>query len=171
MKKNDPEKKIYTLTSSIENAYEYLNHLLQVEHFDHFKSWANLKGLDINDEATWTEYIANCIELDEIAQYVVSKVLYTNESVAAMLRIFAKCIPLNCSFEHPSEMKKYLQDTEMKAQLLEALKKAEAEGKAQHDKNVEESGDIQKQVEEIKKNIDAYMKSIADEEVLPDEFE
>ena len=115
--------------------------------------------------------MANCIELDEIAQYVVSKVLYTNESVAAMLRIFAKCIPLNCSFEHPSEMKKYLQDTEMEAQLLEALKKAEAEGKAQHDKNVEESGDIQKQVEEIKKNIDAYMKSIEDEEVPPDEFE
>ena len=170
-KKNDPEKKFYTLTSSIKDAYEYLNHLLQVEHFEHFKSWSELKNLDINDEKTWILYLNNCIDVEELEHYTISKVLYTNAAVASMLRTFASCIPLNCSFEHPSEMKKYLQKIEIEAQMLDAIKKAEAKGTTQTDREVKESADIQKQAEEIKKNIDAYMKSIEDEEVPPDEFE
>ena len=105
----------------MKDAYEYLNKLIQVEHFEHFKKWAELKNLDINTSSTWDLYSAQCIPEEEWDKFIISKISYTNKSISAMLRMFAKCVPLGCSYENNLELTKYLETLKLQEQILKGL--------------------------------------------------
>lgn len=118
MKKSDTEKKIYTLTTSVEDAIEYAESMIQLEHFEHYSSWCKSRNLDLNDLAAWDIYYADCVDEQEKFDYIITRVSYTGSYVASMLRMFANCIPLGCSYESDAEIEKYKSEVDTQEQML-----------------------------------------------------
>lgn len=106
--KKDDSKNFLTLTLSKYEAIEYIKNLLKILNFSHFKSWCLLKEIDVNDDKSWTEYLAVCAS-EQLEEYSIVKVSYLFKDIVAMIRMFGHCIPIGCSFDTAME-KLYLAD-------------------------------------------------------------
>ena len=118
LKKSDSEKKIYTLTTSVNDAMEYAESMIQLDHFEHYSKWCDLRNLDMNDLNTWNTYYDNCVNDEEKMDYAITKISYSGKYVASMLRMFANCIPLGCSYENEAELEKYKSEVNTREQML-----------------------------------------------------
>lgn len=106
--KKDNSKNFLTLTLSKDEAIEYIKNLLKILNFSHFNSWCLLKEVDVNDDKSWTEYLAVCAS-EQLEEYSIVKVSYLFKDIVAMIRMFGHCIPIGCSFDTAIE-KLYLAD-------------------------------------------------------------
>ena len=159
MKKDDLDHRPITLVSSIADAREYVERLIQVDHFEHFKSWAELRELDLNSDEAWNTYADTCVDPKEWANYVIAKMHYKHSDVAAMLRIFAHAVPLGCSYENSFELEKFKAQLEIKKSLIDAW------DKAVKDKSLD------KVIKEAKEKAKKELEDIANDEVAEDESE
>ena len=61
-----------------------------------------VKGYDVDDEASWEEYLYTCAS-EQLEEYAVIKVFYLYKDIVAMMRMLGWCIPIGCSFDEPLE--------------------------------------------------------------------
>lgn len=101
-KKENPTKFI-TLTLYKKEADEFIYNLLRISHFEHFKSWCEIRNLDVNDDSSWSKYLCNCLSIEDINRYVIHKVIYKLGDVVSIMRMFGGCIPIGCSFDTECE--------------------------------------------------------------------
>lgn len=114
-------QQILTITPNKEDALDYILKFLRIKHFDHFKMWCELRGLDVSTENAWLEYFNSCIDNQERRQYAVAKRKYTLNQVAAIMRMFGGCMPLGCTFDTPAEynyLRYKLETQEVAAKLM-----------------------------------------------------
>lgn len=155
-KKDDPDENILTIVPSVADAREYIQRMLQVDHFDHFRSWAELKKLDINAPQTWYLYSAMCVEDAEWDNYLIAKLRYKNRDIAALLRIFAHTVPLGCSYENPIELQKFKAQLEIKNSIMEAWNKSKKDS------------ELNKIIEDAKNKVEKEFADMAEDEVDED---
>lgn len=85
---------------------------MKVKHYTHFSEWCRYKELDENNWESFYLYYSNVITQEEKEDYLIHTMFYRKKELASVLRMFARCIPLNCSFETPAEHK-YFKEQEI----------------------------------------------------------
>lgn len=130
----------YTITNSIDDCKEYASKIFKYERAEHFKSWCELKGIDPEDQRSWDEYYENCVLPADKNEYVIQPMDYKWKDILAILRMFAGSIPLNCSFDTPSEIAYYktieetrLAFTKYTEKYCEEIKEQESNSKKGYD--------------------------------------
>lgn len=94
----------YTLTSTRQEAEEYINKRLYIENKQHFKSWCELRELDFLDVDSWFAYVDSGGLTDEkLIKYIITKVRYRVRDVATVFRMHNKSIPIGTSYEEAIE--------------------------------------------------------------------
>lgn len=92
-----------TITSNIKECGEYADKLLKEAYLNNFKCWANLGGFNVDDLNAWILFRMSSIPKEELDYYTITKISYTPKDLSAILRMFAGCVPLKCSYEFPYE--------------------------------------------------------------------
>ena len=92
-------------------AQEYIYNFMKVKHYTHFSEWCRYKEIDENSWESFYSYYCTVIPNEEKEDYLIHTIKYRKKELASILRMFAKCIPLNCSFETKAEHK-YFQEQE-----------------------------------------------------------
>lgn len=95
-------KNFLTITLTEDEALEYIKKSLKILNFSHFSAWCNLKDYNVDDEASWEEYLYTCAS-EQLEEYAVLKVFYLYKDIVAMMRMLGWCIPMGCSFDEPLE--------------------------------------------------------------------
>lgn len=104
IKEGERPQHIYTITASQEEANEYVNKKLQLDNKDHFKSWCELRNLDINGADTWNSYVGEVLLPNTpVPLFAISKVIYRVEDMAGLLRLFNRCKAIGCSYDNEVE--------------------------------------------------------------------
>lgn len=106
--RNEDPSSLVTVLSDKKQIDEFINRMIIVDNWDHFKMWCDLRNLDYKSTESQYSYIANYIETNtEEAEskytFIVKKTLYTKEALASILRMFNGCVPVGCSYENPVE--------------------------------------------------------------------
>ena len=105
----DNDESIVCVCSTVNEIGEFINSKILVDHFDHYKSWCELKNIDFNDITSKRTYLINYFNnsseetLDKY-NYIIKKINYDKNTVAAVLRILHGYVPLGCSYETPEEV-------------------------------------------------------------------
>ena len=93
------------ITTTKEEALEYINKLIYLEHKDDFDSWCFYQNIPDEDKPNhWIEYFETRIPKEIKSQYVYYKMIYTDSETAALIRMFCKCAPIGCSFDMKEEV-------------------------------------------------------------------
>lgn len=100
---------VYCITTTKEEAKEYIDKLVFLKHRTHFLSWCYLNKIEYlptQDEyppkEIWDKYYNVCIKHNP-PEYIYGIASYKLEDIASILRIFSRCVPLGCEFEKPIE--------------------------------------------------------------------
>lgn len=123
--KESPTKlpRFYCITSTKEDAEEYVEAITRAENLQHFLSWCELH--DKKSETAWEEY--SRVVIGPYRKYGIIKMQYKVKDIASLFRMYNKCVPLGCSFEDsmelpcfieglPQELKDKLNDIPFEAQ-------------------------------------------------------
>lgn len=102
--KSHPNIFICYCTSKAE-AREYVYSFIKAKHQTHFSEWCRYKELNENNWEIFYQYFNTVIDDEEKKNYVIHSLKYNKKDLAAILRMFGSCIPLNCSFEKEIEHK------------------------------------------------------------------
>lgn len=95
--------KFLTLTCTKQEAVDFCYKYMRIQNFNHFKLWCVLRELNVDDENAWKKYYDNVISIEEKKQYIITKITYKLNDVAAILRMFGGCLPVGCSFDTKEE--------------------------------------------------------------------
>ena len=87
---------IVSLTTTPEEAEEFISRKLMGERSEHFKSWCDLRDLKQNAES-WDKYYRKVLR--DSNPYTYYKLEVDVRSVAGICRIFYGCVPIGCSFD------------------------------------------------------------------------
>ena len=93
------KNKFLTITKDPKEAEEYAMMLLRIKHYEHFKSWCDLRELDSKDFPNWLKYYTDCVPSTEKQCFQIVKIKYELSNILAILRMFGNCLPLGCSFD------------------------------------------------------------------------
>lgn len=94
--------KIITITTKEEECIEYVINLMVTLHGAHYNSW--IECHDYKDSyTTRLQYYQQIIGEEERNAYAVRTLSYGKAELAALLRMFMHCVPLNCSYDLPQE--------------------------------------------------------------------
>ena len=111
--------RILCITQNKLQAKEYIERLLINKYFEHYKSWALLRGLDLNNTTNWKIY--KKVVIKEIPyKYYKTKVNYS--TIAGLLRIFYGCTPIGCSFDTYIEQTTAMFSKELSEELENKIK-------------------------------------------------
>ena len=91
--RNEDPSSLVTVLADKKQIDEFINRMIIVDNWDHFKMWCDLRNLDYKS----TE------EAESKYTFIVKKTLYTKEALASILRMFNGCVPVGCSYENPVE--------------------------------------------------------------------
>lgn len=91
--------KIFTITLDQKAAFEYKLALLRFRYEEHFEIWCNLRSLDKNNKSVWLYYYETCVDNADKEDLVIIKIKYKLDKIAAIIRMFIRCVPLDCSFD------------------------------------------------------------------------
>ena len=91
--------KFKCITYTKDQAIEYIETALFMNHKDHYKMWCELRNLELGANS-WNTYkkvtgIHN--------PYFYKKVYFDYSTLASILRVQCDYVPLGCSFESPEE--------------------------------------------------------------------
>lgn len=95
-------------------AEEYCKKYFFLKHYEHFRLWCQCHGKNVLSTEDWCEYIDNLIEdcggeePDEPLN--VTKLIFSVEEIAAVLRLTSFCLPVGGSWESVRELD-YIRDT------------------------------------------------------------
>lgn len=129
------------ITSTANEAQEYINKLLYFKYKQHFESWCFFKGIKEEDFSKyWVTYFNSVLKEEDKKSFWIQIMWYTKSELTAILRMFCGCKPLQCSFELPEEYayvesKKYMKDlmTEEIVKYLNAMEKENMEDETNPD--------------------------------------
>ena len=100
----DNPLKIWCITTTKEEAEEYINKRLVIENMQDFESWCFYNQIKNEDKpAAWIKYFNTRLPEEEKLKYRYYKTQYRDHEIAAILRLFTNCESLDCSFEAPFE--------------------------------------------------------------------
>ena len=107
--KNENPESLVTVLANEKQINEFIDNMILVDNWDHFKMWCNLRKLDYMNVNSQHSYIDNYIEANpEEAEskytFIVKKTYYTKETLSSILRMFNGCVPIGCSYENPVEV-------------------------------------------------------------------
>lgn len=102
VRKND-NSKFLTVTETKEQCFEYANTLLKLENFEHYQLWCKCRNYNLDDKDVWNQYFTDCLTEEDKCKYNIVEIKFNKTNLIAMIRMFAGCIPLNCSFDLPEE--------------------------------------------------------------------
>lgn len=94
---------ILTLTNSKAQCLEFYNKYLCKKHFHMFKPWCENNDLDPTNPSSWTRYTREKISSAESSQYKISKITFSKDELAALMRTFSQTPMIGCSFESTFE--------------------------------------------------------------------
>ena len=100
--KDDPSR-FLTVTCTKEDAVDFCYKFLRIQKFNHFKLWCDLRKLNVEDESSWDKYYSQCVTIDEKKKFIIRKIRYNFNDVAAIMRMFGGCMPVGCSFDTKTE--------------------------------------------------------------------
>lgn len=103
MQKSAPNT-LLTLCLHKDEAKEYAHTLLREKYLYHFQPWCIRNGYDMDSYYAWNIYFNESVPDYEKDDYVIKKISYKYENVAAMLRMFGGCQPIGCSFDSEAEV-------------------------------------------------------------------
>ena len=96
---------ILTVVPTKEDAQEYINKLLYLQHKDEFDTWCYYRQIDEkNKQLYWPEYFNTRITAEEKSEYMFYKIKYSFCELAGILRMFCGCKPIGCSYELKDEL-------------------------------------------------------------------
>lgn len=139
---NKDSPNFLTVTCKKEDAVDFAYKYLRVKNFDHFKLWCDLRELDPQSDSAWERYFQTCLTIEEKRKYLIRKVTYKMNDLAAILRMFGGCLPIGCSFDTESEynyLKYKLQSQEATKTLAKTLE--EVFTKAKEEMQKEQTGE------------------------------
>lgn len=99
---NENSFKYLTITNTLNQAFEFIEKILRFENENHYKSWLTFRKLE-DTQDNWEEYFTYSIPDEEKLKYEVSLIKYSKQDLAAILRMFCGCVPLDCSFNIEAE--------------------------------------------------------------------
>ena len=107
-RKEDPSS-LVTVLADKNQIDEFIDRMIIVDNWAHFKLWCSLRKLDYEDPESQYSYIDNYIatnpeETESKYTFIVKKAFYTKEALSAVLRMFNGCFPIGCSYESPVEV-------------------------------------------------------------------
>ena len=107
--KNENPESLVTVLANENQINEFIDKMILVDNWEHFKMWCNLRKLDYKNVNSQYYYIDNYIETnpEEVRSkytFIVKKTLYTKEALSSILRMFNGCVPVGCSYESPVEV-------------------------------------------------------------------
>lgn len=107
--KNENPESLVTVLANEKQINEFIDKMILVDNWEHFKMWCNLRKLDYKNINSQYYYIDNYIETnpEEVRSkytFIVKKTLYTKEALSSILRMFNGCVPVGCSYESPVEV-------------------------------------------------------------------
>ena len=107
--KNENPESLVTVLANEKQINEFIDKMILVDNWEHFKMWCNLRKLDYKNVNSQYFYIDNYIETnpEEVKSkytFIVKKTLYTKEALSSILRMFNGCVPVGCSYEYPVEV-------------------------------------------------------------------
>ncbi len=121
--------KILTIVDSKKKAFQYADKYLKSKHYSHFKSWCDLRNLEVTEDS-WKLYGHMC-GLNNALEFMSGKV-----EIGLLLssyRCVTGCIPLGMPWEIPAEMAEFLKKMpeeslmELDSALEKIAKKLEGE--------------------------------------------
>ena len=107
--KNENPESLITVLANEKQINEFIDKMILVDNWDHFKMWCNLRKLDYKNVNSQYSYIDNYIETnpeetESKYTFIVKKTFYTREALSSILRMFNGCVPIGCSYENPVEI-------------------------------------------------------------------
>ena len=107
--RNENPASLVTVLTDKKQIDEFIDRMIIVDNWAHFKMWCNLRKLDYKNLENQYAYIDNYIaanpeEAESNYTFIVRKTLYTKEALASILRMFNGCVPIGCSYENPVEV-------------------------------------------------------------------
>lgn len=107
--RNENPESLITVLPDKKQINEFIDRMIIVDNWDHFKMWCSLRKLDYKDPENQSSYIdsyvaANPDEAESRYTFIVRKTFYTKEALSAILRMFNGCVPIGCSYESPIEV-------------------------------------------------------------------
>ena len=127
-----------TIVATTDNALEYIDALLKIEHRDHFNSWCDLRGLEQNEDS-WHEYTKVVISDDELEQFSILELKYTTQEIARMMRIYNSYLPVGASYENNVEHEYFNNVLKNARAFKETLNKLKNSEEGKNDELVRES--------------------------------
>ena len=111
---------ICTVVSNKKHVGEYLINKVIIENWSHYSRWLELhEKQDVS--LTRKEYIQTVLNgAEEFRKYTVKKQIYTDNGIAAILRMTNRCIPVGCSYESAIEIETLARYYD---EVLDSLKK------------------------------------------------
>lgn len=100
--KNNPDN-ILTICLHKSEAIHYAHMLLKEKYLHHYQMWCTRNGYDIDSINSWNIYFTDVISDSDKDEYVIKPAAYSYKNIAAILRMFAGCIPAGCDFEDDTE--------------------------------------------------------------------
>lgn len=141
--KENPER-FLTLTCNKKDAVDFCYKFLRIKKFNHFKLWCDLRNLNTADNSSWDLYYNQCVTPEEKRNYIIRKIVYKFNDVAAILRMFGGCMPVGCSYETKSEYEylNYKLETQKATKnIAETLQNVFSKAKEELEKTSEEQTD------------------------------
>ena len=89
--------KFLTIVTTTEECLEYIDMLEYEDHYEHYISWCDQRGLNPEEEYSWEAYRE--IVLGDDCDYAMFEIKLVWEDILAFLRMFQGCVPLGCSFD------------------------------------------------------------------------
>lgn len=102
---------ILTICERDVDCFEYLGNYLYLQHQEHYKSWCNLRKKDYKSKDSWKEYVSSCLGDELLNNYNIFPAYINAEMLCLLMRMYKRCIPLGCSFEHEIEEEVMLETT------------------------------------------------------------
>lgn len=93
-------KSFSTLTYSYKEACEYVVRRSVFDNKEHFENWCSIHNLELSPQ-TIIYYYNRILPIRN--KYIIQSIKYSKKQLASLLRIFANCIPIGCSFETTDE--------------------------------------------------------------------
>lgn len=99
--------KIYTIVATEKDVVEYIDTMLYIMNYPHFKMWCD-NQFKQECEESWREYKSS-MELDATEPFSVLKMTLDTQHVAAIYRTIQDCVPVGCSYETDAEINRFLE--------------------------------------------------------------
>lgn len=100
--KDDPDN-ILTICLHKSEARMYAHMLLREKYLHHYENWCILHGYDVDSMTSWYIYFDEIVPDSEKEAYIITQVKYSYKNIAALMRMFAGCLPVGCDFEDEYE--------------------------------------------------------------------